>query len=210
MADRIRTFVAVELDDELRRSLIGLQEAVKTGLQVMASDRRLDRSARVQWTRPESLHLTLKFLGDIDPAQVEPIQHALTERVSPLARFSVDVEGWGAFPDARAPRVLWVGLKSQHVRDPLLELAAAVEQALMPLGFPTEDKPFNPHLTLARIKDGSRSIGHALRSAGRVSTIGRIGTLSVQAITFIKSELRPSGSLYTRLFTVPLCGRESN
>jgi 2'-5' RNA ligase len=200
----IRTFVAVELDDELRRSLVGIQEAVKTDLNVMASGGRLDPSARVQWSRPESLHLTLKFLGDIDPAQVEPIQHALTETVSPLARFSVDVEGWGAFPDARAPRVLWVGLKLQSVRDPLLELAAAVERALTPLGFPTEEKPFSPHLTLGRVKDGSRSVGHAFRSAGRVATIGRIGTLPVQAVTFIQSELRPSGSLYTRLFAVPL------
>jgi RNA 2',3'-cyclic 3'-phosphodiesterase len=204
MSDRIRTFVAIELDEELRRSLMKLQDEVKADLDAMMSSRGQDRAVRIQWTRPESLHLTLKFLGDIDPSQVEVIRQALTDIVAARNAFSLEVEGCGAFPDARSPRTLWVGLKTSPQHDPLLGLAAEMERALSLQGFPPEAKAFTPHLTLARIKDGARFVGQALQASGRINTIGRVGTLRVEDVALMKSELRPTGSLYTRLFEVSL------
>jgi 2'-5' RNA ligase len=201
----IRTFVAVELTDTLRQSLLRVQERLKRDLLLEGSQARRE-VVRVQWTRPESLHVTLKFLGEIDESRVEPIRGALAEALRGSHRFSVEVEGIGTFPGAGAPKVIWAGLKvngSEHLR----HLAAMVDQALTPLGFPSEERPFSPHLTLARVKDGARLVAQALRASGayaHTSRTGSLGTLSVKHVTFMQSVLRPTGSVYTRLFTVPL------
>jgi 2'-5' RNA ligase len=210
----IRTFVAVELGDELRRSLIGLQDALRRDLLSGARNEDQARNphssmVRVQWTRPESLHVTLKFLGEIEETQVDRIRTALTEALNECERFTVDVDGVGTFPDARAPRVIWAGLKATDGEHPLIRLAAVVEQALVPLGFPTEKRPFSPHLTLARVKDGGRAAAQALRASDLISmtrTTGQIGTLAVEEVVLMRSDLRPTGSVYTRLFDVPLKG----
>jgi 2'-5' RNA ligase len=195
----IRTFVAVELGDDLRRSLIALQERLKRDL----------RSGRVEWTRPEALHVTLKFLGDIEEAQVAPIHEALTAAFTGQARFTVEVDGIGTFPTARDPRIIWAGLKASGPEHPLLSLSSAVERALLPLGFPAEDRPFHPHVTLGRVKDGGRAVAEALRSSGGYATTsgtGRIGSLTVEQVALMRSELRPTGSVYTRLRAVSLTG----
>jgi 2'-5' RNA ligase len=201
----IRTFVAIDLTDELRRSLAGVQDRLKRDLLPQAKPVQRDLF-RVQWTRPEALHVTLKFLGEIEESRVEPIRVALREVLTGFHRFTVEVEGIGTFPEARAPKVIWAGLKpngSEHLR----HLAAMVDRALVPLGFPREERPFSPHLTLARVKDGGRLIAQALRGSGgygHTSRPGALGTMSIEQVTFMRSELRPTGSVYTPLFTVPL------
>jgi len=193
----IRTFVAVELDAPLQQALAQAQAALRGRL-----EKSVGPDARIQWIKPASIHLTLKFLGDIPEERVSDIQATLARVAGGHRRFTMDVEGLGVFPDVRAPRVVWVGLTT-HV-DALKRLAADVEVALGVIGFVPEPKPFHPHLTLARIKERSRDVGRVL-SAGRLLTQdAKLGALSVAAVSLMKSELRPSGSVYTRLCHLPL------
>lgn len=188
----IRTFVAIELDAPLRNALAQVQADLRNRLQ-----KAMGPDVRIQWVKPDSVHLTLKFLGDIPEERVPEIEAALAHVTGAHARCTVDVGGLGAFPDARAPRVLWVGLSSQV--EGLTRLAVAVERALVALGFAPEPKPFNPHLTLARIKERSRDIGRALAADHMLEQTAPIGTVAVNAIALMKSELKPSGAVYTRL-----------
>ncbi len=188
----IRAFVAIELDAPLKNALALAQADFRNRLQkVMGPD------VRVQWVKPESVHLTLKFLGDIPDERVTEIETTLACVAGAHTRCTVDVGGLGAFPDARAPRVLWIGLSGQV--EGLTRLAAAVEHALVALGFAPEPKPFNPHLTLARIKERARDIGRALAAGRLLEQTAPIGTAMVNAITLMKSELKPSGAVYTKL-----------
>jgi len=196
----IRAFVAVELNPEVRAAVARLQEEIKS--RVERALLRAAPQARIQWVRPEAVHLTLKFLGDVDEARIPEVEQALERAVAPLTRFAVEAGGLGAFPDSRAPRVLWVALGGQT--NHLARLASQVERALEPLGFPPEMKPFNPHLTLARIKERSRDVGRVMAESGVVESGGVLGRLDVDAVALIKSELKPSGAVYTRLFQVPL------
>jgi 2'-5' RNA ligase len=192
----VRTFVAVELEAPLRQALAKTQAALRDQLQATAPD------VRIQWVKPESIHLTLKFLGDIPEERVLNIQAALTHVAGRHVRFVVTAEGLGVFPDIRAPRVLWVGLTTRG--DALKQLAVDIETALGAIGFAPEHKPFNPHLTLARVKERSRDVGRALSAGGLLAQDVMLGELTVAAVTLIKSELRPSGPVYTRLGHAPL------
>mgnify|MGYP003345852389 CR=1 FL=1 len=188
----IRAFVAIELPDELRHALAAVQTRLKERLAYAANS-----SVRVQWVRPESMHLTLKFLGDIDEAQVPAIGEALEGIARGQSAFVVEASGAGVFPDLRAPRIVWAGLTG--AADRLTQLAAAVESALTPLGVPAESNLFAPHLTIARVKEGQRELGRALASGNMLEQVGRVGALPIRALALMKSELRASGSIYTCL-----------
>ncbi len=196
----IRTFVAIELDEEIRKAIAGTQRQVQE--QLMKHLRHTAPDVRVQWVRPGSIHLTLKFLGDIDEARVEDIQAALLSAVRTQSRLAVEVGGLGVFPDLRAPRVLWIGLSGQV--DALMRVAAEVEAALTGVGFPPESRLLSPHLTLARIKERSREVGKGLADSGLMTQPFRIGSLAVHAVCLMKSDLKPSGAVYSRLVEVPL------
>ncbi len=196
----IRTFVAIELDEEIRKAIAGTQGQVQE--QLMQQLRLRTPGVRVQWVRPDSIHLTLKFLGDIDEALVEAIRAALLPVVRMQPRFVVEVGGLGVFPDLRAPRVLWIGLFGQV--EALMYLAAEVEAALTGVGFPPESRRLSPHLTLARIKERSREVGKGLADSGLMTQPFRIGSLAVDAVCLMKSDLKPSGAVYTRLAQVTL------
>ncbi|MGH7166626.1 MAG: RNA 2',3'-cyclic phosphodiesterase, partial [Nitrospiraceae bacterium] len=158
----IRAFVAIELNPNLRSALAQIQTSLKSAI-----PRHLPPGARIQWVRPDSIHLTLKFLGDTDETRLGEIERALALAAHSQTRFSLDVCALGVFPDLRAPRVLWVGLSGQedqdhaHTSDRLVRLAGDIDQAMATLGYPTESRPFNPHLTLARIKEHAREVGRA-------------------------------------------------
>jgi len=193
----IRTFVAIELEAPLRQALAQVQATLRSRLQ-----QAVGPDVRIQWVKPESIHQTLKFLGDIPEDRVPDVQAVLARVAGGHSRFTVDVEGLGVFPDVRAPRVLWVGLTA-HV-DALKRLAVDVEVALGAIGFAPESKPFNPHLTLARIKERSHDIGRVLSGEGLLAQETKLGELTVAAVSLMKSELKPTGSVYTRLQDIPL------
>ena len=192
---QIRTFIAIELPGALRQALADQQARLRDLI-----GRTGDRSIRLQWVKPESIHVTLKFLGDVDASLISEMQASLTKAVSSQPRFSVEVRGLGAFPDAQAPRVLWVGMSG-----PGEELVAAqVDQALHALGFSLESRPFRPHLTVARIKERSHEVGRALAASGVMTQPAEVGPLAVSRVSVMQSELKPSGAVYTRLCEVPL------
>lgn len=181
----IRTFIAVTLAESV------IEEIAKicTLLQEARGDLR--------WTRIESLHLTLKFLGDIHRSQVEPILEALREVVSAHPPLRILAQGLGAFPNLKRPRVLWVGLKAEG----LAEMNEAIEAALMPLDFPPEDRAFTPHLTLGRVR--------SLRGWENVLAIVKehantlFGESMIDRVTLYQSDLRPEGAVYTSLGSIP-------
>ncbi|HJU04797.1 MAG TPA: RNA 2',3'-cyclic phosphodiesterase [Nitrospiraceae bacterium] len=203
----IRTFVAVELDPVLRHAIGRLQDQLKDRVQ---HELLKSPHARLQWVRPESIHLTLKFLGDVEEARVETICRTMAEAIGALPPLTLIVQGVGAFPTLRAPRVLWLGVSSdpgQAQVNALTHLAGTVDQALHRLGFPLESRPFSPHFTLARIKERPHEIGKALNDCQVMTHTSPLGTLIVRTIALIKSELTPSGSRYTRLCELPLSVR---
>jgi 2'-5' RNA ligase len=183
-----RTFIAVELDKELLGNLVALQDRLRGQV--------APRSVR--WVRPEGIHLTLKFLGDTRPDQLDAVKLALDQAASEILPFAFTVGGMGCFPNTRRPRVIWVGL--YEPTGTLSRLRDAVESHVAPLGFPTEKRPFQPHLTLGRVQRyASKS---EVREVGEVVAASEIGTLDemrVGQVSYIKSDLRPGGAVYTTL-----------
>jgi 2'-5' RNA ligase len=193
MAEQIRTFIAIELDQAHHRALGDLQARFKR-----------ERNARgVRWVAPENIHLTLKFLGDVDAAMVPALQRAVADACVGIAPFTLRIAGAGAFPSTHRPNVVWVGLSGEVERAALL--AKKIDDACAALGFAREERPFSPHLTLGRVKrDASpsdrRFIGEMIVNA----QVSDLGELRAERVSVMKSELRPSGSVYTILHTVEL------
>ena len=189
MAD-IRSFIAVAVDDGIIARLAALQGEL----------RRAD--APVSWVRPEGMHLTLKFLGNVPEARIPDIGDALREVAAGRATFRVSMEGTGAFPNPRRPRVIWADVRDG--RETLVELAGAVDAALAGLGFPPEDRPFSPHLTLGRVKISSHL--EKLMALLESHAGDRFGEMAVTEVILFQSELSPKGAKYTPLRRMTLGG----
>lgn len=198
MPEPIRTFIAIELDDALRRALANIQAQLQR-----------DRAARlVRWVEPASIHLTLKFLGDVESERLPTLERAIADACAASPPFSLALTGLGAFPNNRRPNVIWVGARGQV--GVAVQLAQRIDAACLALGFVPEERPFAPHLTLGRVKrDASiseRQLIGAMIDATRVETCGE---LKIDHVSVMKSELRPSGSVYTRLAAIALTERQS-
>ncbi len=193
--ERIRAFIAVELPP-----------AVGDAVERTMRDLRATASDGVRWVRPEGIHLTLKFLGDVDVDSVPAISGALDRSAAPSQPFSLMLESVGAFPNARRPRVVWVGLGGEL--EPLLELHRSVERELEALGFAMERRSFTPHLTLGRVRDGATPQQlRALSEAVAGASVERDVHVPVRDLALMKSDLRPTGAVYTRLHAARLDGR---
>jgi 2'-5' RNA ligase len=189
----IRTFIAVELDRGIRDGLGRLQ--ARLGKQVPPRS--------VRWVQPDGIHLTLKFLGDTPLDRVDQIKEALTQAAAEAAPFAFSVQDLGCFPNARQPRVIWVGL--QELAGILTRLRDAVESHVAPLGFPTEKRPFSPHLTLGRVQRyASTSEVGEIGNLVAATVVGLIGQMTATTVCFIRSDLKPNGAVYTTLFEAPL------
>jgi 2'-5' RNA ligase len=179
--DVMRLFVAVEISDEVRRSLAAAQS-------------RLRRTpARVGWVAPENIHLTLAFLGDVGADRIASLAAALDGVGREFAPFGYTVAGLGCFGSRRAPRVLWAGVS--HGAEDLVRLQAQTAVALRALDVRLEDRPFSPHLTIGRVRSsrGAERLGPLLEAgAGEV-----FGTVDVARLLLMRSELRPQGPVYT-------------
>lgn len=199
----IRAFLAVDLSEDLRGRIASVQQDVKASLL-----RELPRAVRLSWVRPASIHLTIKFLGDMDEQLAEPLREALAEIFKDRYAMSISLERLGGFPSLHAPRVLWVGASESWVQGDEAKRAAGlhatVESCCSSLGFAPDDRPLSPHLTLARIKAGWRECGQALAKSDALDRPLSLGALTVDSIVLMKSELRPTGSVYTKLWKVRL------
>ena len=189
---QIRAFIAIELNDIVRDHLAALQQQL----------RQVDPT--VSWARPEGMHLTLKFLGNVPEEQLPTLGDALEAVARQFAPFAVTVAGTGVFPNLRRPRVLWAGVQSADT--PLAALAAAVDLAMAEHGFPREPRPFSPHLTLGRVKGVyNPQLTPILEQHGDEL----FGEVHVTELVLFRSELAPQGARYTALRRVPLTGNAS-
>lgn len=142
----MRAFIAIALPDAILNELAEWQKTLRS----IAAASSPERSA-VKWARVEGIHLTLKFLGEIDAATVQRVASALGALAQPTQGIGLEVKGLGCFPNCKRPRVLWAGVSSPPS---LLDLAAGVEASMRRIGFPAEGRPFSPHLALARMAGG--------------------------------------------------------
>lgn len=184
---RIRSFIAVELTSDLRDGIAGIQERLRSS------------RADVRWVKPAGIHLTLKFLGDIEEGDVDNIANCMKSSADGISPFTVEIKEVGAFPNLRNPRVLWVGVTGNSS---LGVLQGKIEEILEGIGFPREDRPFRPHLTVGRVK--SPKLKDKLTEILEKERTQELGTLPVEELILFRSELHPGGAIYTRLRTVKL------
>ena len=191
---RLRLFVACELPDDVRRALGGLQDDLRQLIPV-----------RLRWVRPESVHVTLKFLGEVEETRVDAITSALATAVEPF-ELRLRLAKLGGFGGARL-RVVWVGLDGDVA--PLASLAGRVEGALTPLGFPPERRPFAAHLTLARVPDqASPEERRELASLIERHRFEPLPSMILTEVHLVRSVLRPGGSVYSRIASYPQGSRD--
>lgn len=190
----IRAFIAIDLNPEIRQRLDQLSAQIKQKL----------NGTPVRWVAGNSIHLTLKFLGDVSVSNLDMLKQMLQKDVESHNRFEFSVGGLGAFPDTRHCRVVWVGVEAPPE---LASLQHAVDTAMATLGYNREDRPFSPHLTLGRVSRNATS-KDLISLAGVLDStkIGFLGVVKVEAVHLYKSDLNPSGSIYTRLFSANLKG----
>jgi len=184
----MRAFVAIELPEKVRTALAREQAR----LQAVCA-----RNPEIRWTQPKGMHLTLKFLGEVPVERVLYVTAAL-HALDRFEKFEVEVRGLGFFPNAAHPRVLWAGLEAPAG---LTDLARGVETALEKLGFAREDRPFHPHLTLARFRavHADRALEAALEKADSAS----LGRFEVSEFFLFESRLLTGGAEYRKVARFP-------
>ncbi len=194
----MRIFVALDLDDAIRERISRFVEGVRN----FAPDAR--------WMKPESLHVTLKFIGEESDAVVEQIRHSLVAIQSNVPE--IEFRGYGFFPTAKAARVFWIGM---NAGPELAVLAAGIDEKAAALGIAREDRPYSPHLTIARAAGGSGS-PHRHRNDKPNRAFQRLqeklaamptpqfGTMTPREFFLYQSQLSPKGSTYTKLARFPL------
>ena len=199
----IRTFLAVQLAEPLRTSLAALQSDVKRQI---AHD--VSREVSLSWVRPASLHLTVKFLGEIDEGLVVRLRDAMTDMVRQYRALKIPLDRLGVFPRLQQPRVLWIGPSARwNSSEDAARLAAlhrSIEDRCASLNLAPDTRPLSAHLTLARIKAGHHVVGQALARSGAMDRPLAVDALPVDGIALMQSELKPTGSVYTALWTASL------
>lgn len=179
----IRTFISVELPEDIKRKISDLQNRLKV------------HGGHIGWVRPGAIHLTLKFLGDIDEKEVKEIEAATKKAIKGFGPFYLRLLGIGAFPDLKRPRVIWLGIDEGG--DNLARLQLRIEDEIAVIGYPREERRFKPHLTIGRVKNahGLKQLIDAINAEREIDLDG----FNVAEVLIMKSDLRPEGAVYTRL-----------
>ncbi|HJT32688.1 MAG TPA: RNA 2',3'-cyclic phosphodiesterase [Pirellulales bacterium] len=191
MTRTLRTFIAVEISSETRSRARQLFERLK------------GTDAKISWVKPECLHLTLKFLGDVDLREIPAVCDAVTQAVADLPPFEIEAHGAGAFPTAARPRTIWLGVGRGS--EEMVALHDAVDRALGGLGYRREQRRFRPHLTVGRVR-GGRDLDALGELLGQHADFAG-GVTSVDEVVVMSSELSPDGPEYEPLAAAPLNGR---
>jgi len=190
--EQVRSFIAIELPDELKLGLAQLEAQLK-----------MSKQPWVKWVDPYSIHLTLKFLGSIAADRISEITRAMEEAIQGISPFHLEVKDLGVFPNLRRVQVAWVGISGEV--DKLSQLQQHLESNLARLGFAPESRPFTPHLTLARLRnqaslDERQSFGQLIATTRFEAAY----TIKVDAISLIRSQLTREGAIYSRISSVRL------
>jgi 2'-5' RNA ligase len=188
----LRSFIAVEIPSEIKKALAASLASIKKALPL----------SLIRWVAPNNVHLTLKFLGVVAPANLERLAEVLKDEVQKIEAFSMSIGGLGAFPTLRRASIIWVGLETSNALKSLLRSTDSVTSRL---GYSTEERPFSPHLTIGRVKQNISSadlelIGTALKG----TVIGSLGTVHVNAVHIFKSDLMAGGPVYSCLYSLPM------
>jgi len=190
--EQVRSFIAIELPDELKLGLTQLEAQLK-----------MSKQPWVKWVDPYSIHLTLKFLGSIAVDRISEITGAMEEAIQGISPFRLEVKDLGVFPNLRRVQVAWVGISGEV--DKLSQLQRHLESKLARLGFAPESRPFTPHLTLARLRN--RASLDERQSFGQLIATTRfeaVYTIKVDAINLMRSQLTREGAIYSRISSVGL------
>jgi len=190
--EQVRSFIAIELPDELKLGLVKLQAQLKSG-----------NPPPVKWVDPNGIHLTLKFLGNVPADRIGDITGAIEKAAQGIPPFHLEVKDLGVFPNLRRVQVAWVGISGEV--DRLCQLQQRIESNLAPLGFAPESRPFTPHLTLARVRDRASSderqrFGQLIANAKFEAAFA----FEVEAISLMRSQLTREGAIYSRTSSVGL------
>jgi len=186
----IRTFIAVEMS-----------EAVRTKLATLIGRLR-HAGADAKWVAAQNIHLTLKFLGDVDEAKMADVERIVAASVAGIAPFEFEVRGTGGFPDLRRPRVIFA--EGHDASGALAELHRRLDKAFVDLGVEAEGREFRPHLTLARVRS-PRNLKALVEALAKFADEA-FGTQAVSEVAVMRSDLKPEGPTYTKLAAVKLPG----
>ena len=189
MSESIRTFIAIELTDPVRAEIARIEDTLK------------GKGGDIRWVRPENLHLTLKFLGDVEPEQIAKVEEGVRVAVQECPPFELVLSGAGAFPNPQRPRVIWVGIREEGEK--LRRVYRSIQHQLFRRRFPKEKKRFSPHLTVGRVRSprGIEPVTEALQSL-EVTPL----TMAVEEIVVMRSDLYPTGPVYTQQAVAQLSG----
>jgi 2'-5' RNA ligase len=176
----MRTFIAIEIPSEIKSTLAALQNDLRRA------------GADVSWAKPENVHLTLKFLGEVDERRIGEIEKVCVSSAADFKPFTLSLNGKGVFPNLRQPRVLWAGLAGDI--ENVVEIRRRLEDGLALIGLEREEKAFSPHLTIGRLKSNKKT-----RELLAIADAYQLPALSfeVTEIVLMKSELHPAGARYT-------------
>ena len=188
----IRAFIAVELPSGLKNELAELETQLKKASPPV-----------VKWVDPNSIHVTLKFLGEVSEDSIEELMLAIEEAAQGILPFQFEVRGVGAFPNLERPQVLWTGVKGELEK--IAQLQKRIESNTEQLGFPRESRVFSPHLTMGRVRDEAgpnerRRLGKLLAD----TTFTALHNIDVDAVNLMKSQLTPGGAIYSCIGSVKL------
>ncbi len=191
-SDTIRAFIAIQLPEEITAFIRKIQEGLGA------------YGFKVRWVRPENIHLTLKFLGDITDENIRQTSRVISDAAGEYAPISLGVKGIGVFPGVKRPRVIWIGINGQTGE--LAGLQKTLDGKLEAIGFKKEKRSFKGHLTIARVKGNldTRRLIDAMKEFGEYES----KTFIADKVFLFKSELKPSGAVYTKLMSAALGAKE--
>lgn len=187
----VRAFIAVEIPADIRQAIGDATAGVRSAIGPL-----------VRWVPVNNMHLTLKFLGDVAPSSVEMLSQMLRAEAELIPCFDIHLGRVGAFPSLRRPRVIFIGIQAPAA---LAALQHGIEAGARRLGYELEERDYSPHLTMGRVKQSITALEQQLiRRALEETTIDSPGTARVDSVHLYRSDLKPSGSVYTRLYSAPL------
>jgi 2'-5' RNA ligase len=187
----LRAFIAVELPLDIRKTVCAATSKLQNEV-----------GGLVRWVPMENMHLTLKFLGDVSPSNMDLLSSMLRSETDLFHCFELRLIGLGSFPSLKRPRVIYIGIQAPAV---LESLQRGIESATHRLGYESEERGFSPHLTIGRVKQNATGTEQQMiRRALEGTKIDSLGVARVDSVELFKSDLRPTGSVYTRLFSAPL------
>lgn len=193
MRNQVRAFIAVNLSQQIRSNAAKLIRNMQS---------RLDSDAK--WVEPQSMHVTLKFLGDIPINDLHRLVLAIEKGIEGIPAFDLEFVGCGAFPNIAMPKTIWIGC--DYGAEELIRLAAGIEEALFELGYPKEKRRFSPHLTIGRMKkgDATESSAEFFTEFFKEQNDRTFGSCNIDEVVLYSSELTRRGPIYDELATVPL------